>query len=265
MNISKKLYRVQMPNTLFLEGEILVGSYDQPLKFFGLDKIQQTAFVLPDKNRLFNASDLITAENNNFFMAFKLPLFKFMPSQFDALHLAVGYKGQNILRDGGTYSYNSTAENLDYFSGPASHNTVQFDGHLQMPQLRQFLVDAWLKLCNLIYAKDKFSCGYADVWGCQHQRQISLHHKDITVIDSMVGFKDSVVLRWRLQPGKWELNDKKNCNGAISIEIKTDNEVEIVLSSGFKSRYYYQKTVLPVLEVKVKKSSTTITVIKDLS
>lgn len=265
MNISKKLYRVEMPNTLFLEGEILVGSYDQPLKFFGLDKIQQTAFVLPDKNRLFNASDLITAENNNFFMAFKLSLFKFMPSQFDALHLAVGYKGQNILRDGGTYSYNSTAENLDYFSGSVIHNTVQFDGHLQMPRLSRFLFGAWLKLCNLIYAKNKFSCGYADVWGCQHQRQISLHHKDITVIDSVAGFKESAVLRWLQQTGSWALNGCTLSNARISIEITTNTEAEISLSCGFESRYYYQKTILPVLEVKVRRSLTITTVIKEIS
>ena len=84
------------------------------------------------------------------------------------------------------------------------------------------------------------------------------------VTDHVSGFKDQAVLRWRLQPGKWELNGKKICNGAISIEIETDNEVELTLLSGFESRYYYQKTVLPVLEVKVKQSSTIITVIKDI-
>lgn len=258
---------VQLASTLFAGQSYYVeaGSYDQPLTFFGLNKINQTAFVLPNKNKFFKSSGLISAEHNNFFIAFKLPVFKFRPSQCDALHLDVWCNGQNILRDGGTYSYNSTAEDLDYFSGPASHNTVQFDGHLQMPRLSRFLFGAWLKPSNLAYSEDKFSCGYADFWGCQHQRQVSLHHKEIIVIDSVSGFKESAVLRWRLQPGSWELNGGTLSNGRISIEIKANTEAEITLSSGFESRYYYQKTVLPVLEVKVKHSSTITTVIKEIS
>jgi len=257
---------VQLASTLFAGQSYYTeaGSYDQPLIFFGLDKIQQTAFVWPNKNKFFKSSGLISAENNNFFIAFKLPVFKFRPSQCDALHLDVWCNGQNILRDGGTYSYNSTAEDLDYFSGPASHNTVQFDGHLQMPRLSRFLFGAWLKPLNLVYLEDKFSCGYTDFWGCQHQRQVNLHYKEIIVIDSVSGFKESAVLRWRLQPDSWELNGGTLSNGRISIEIKANTEAEIALSSGFESRYYYQKTVLPVLEVKVKHSSTITTVIKEI-
>lgn len=258
---------VQLASTLFAGQSYYTeaGSYDQPLTFFGLDKIHKTAFVSPNKNKFFKSSGLISAEHNNFFIAFKLPVFKFRPSQCDALHLDVWCNGQNILRDGGTYSYNSTADDLDYFSGPASHNTVQFDGHLQMPRLSRFLFGAWLKPLNLAYSEDKFSCGYADFWGCQHQRQVSLHHKEIIVIDSVSGFKESAVLRWRVQPGSWELNGGTLSNGRISIEIKANTEAEIALSSGFESRYYYQKTVLPVLEVKVKHSSTITTVIKEIS
>ena len=258
---------VQLASTLFFQHSYYAeaGVYDQSLSFFYIDKVQQSDFVLPDKNTFCNESGLITAVKNNFFIAFKLPIFKFRPSQCDALHMDVWVNGENILRDGGTYSYNSTAEDLDYFSGPASHNTVQFDGHLQMPRLSRFLFGAWLKPLNLAYAEDKFSCGYTDFWGCQHQRQVSLHHKEIIVIDSVAGFKESAVLRWRLQPGSWELNEGTLSNGRISIEIKTNNEAEISLSSGFESRYYYQKTVLPVLEVKVKHSSTITTVIKEIS
>lgn len=258
---------VQLASTLFAGQSYYAaqGTYDESLDFFKLDKKVVNSSSLPKKDQFFSESGLITAEKQYFFIAFKLPVFKFRPSQCDALHLDVWWKGQNILRDGGTYSYNSTPEDLEYFGGVASHNTVQFDGHQQMPRLSRFLFAAWLKPSQLNYQPNQFNCAYQDYWGCKHQRNIVLKNKDIVVTDQVSGFKDQAVLRWRLQPGKWELNDKKICNGAISIEIKTDNEVEIVLSSGFESRYYYQKTVLPVLEVKVKQSSTIITVIKDLS
>lgn len=258
---------VQLASTLFAGQSYYAaqGAYDESLDFFKLDKKVVNPLTLPKKDQFFSESGLITAQKQHFFIAFKLPIFKFRPSQCDALHLDVWCNGQNILRDGGTYSYNSSAEDLEYFSGTESHNTVQFDQHSQMPRLSRFLYGAWLKPENLNYQKNQFSCGYQDNWGCKHQRNIILKNKDIVVTDQVSGFKDQAVLRWRLQPGQWKLNDKKIFNDAISIEIKTDNEVEIVLSSGFESRYYYQKTVLPVLEVKVKQSSTIITVIKDLS
>lgn len=258
---------VQLASTLFCQHSYYAesGNYDETLDFFGINKVQKSDFNLPNKNVLFDSSGLITAENGSFFIAFKLPIFKFRPSQCDALHLDVWCKGENILRDGGTYSYNSSAEDLEYFSGIESHNTVQFDQHLQMPRLSRFLFGAWLKPENLNYQKYQFSCGYKDNWGCKHQRNIVLKNKNILVTDHISGFQDQAVLRWRLQPGNWELNGKKICNGTIEIEIEIENEAEISLSLGYESRYYYQKTVLPVLEVKVKQSSTIITVIKDIS
>lgn len=258
---------IQLASTLFAGQSYYAaqGTYDKSLDFFKLDKKVVNPATLPKKDQFFSESGLITAQKQHFFIAFKLPIFKFRPSQCDALHLDIWCKGENILRDGGTYSYNSSVEDLEYFSGIESHNTVQFDQHLQMPRLSRFLFGAWLKPVNLNYQKDQFSCGYQDNWGCKHQRNIILKDKSILVTDQVSGFKDQAVLRWRLQSGQWELNGKKICNGLISIEIEAENEVEISLSSGYESRYYYQKTVLPVLEVKVKQSSTIITVIKDLS
>ena len=194
-----------------------------------------------------------------------MPIFKFRPSQCDALHLDIWCKGENILRDGGTYSYNSTPDDLEYFSGTESHNTVQFDRHLQMPRLSRFLFGAWLKPKNLRYQKDQYSCGYKDAWGCEHLRSINLKNESIFISDEISGFTDEAILRWRLQPGNWILNDHLLSNGKIEIEIQTESNAEIRISEGSESRYYYQKTVLPVLEVKVKQPSTIITIIKDIS
>lgn len=258
---------VQLASTLFFQHSYYAeaGVYDQSLSFFYIDKVQQSDFDLPHKNTFCNESGLITAVKNNFFIAFKLPIFKFRPSQCDALHMDVWLNGENILRDGGTYSYNTTAEDLDYFSGTASHNTVQFDRHLQMPRLSRFLFASWLKPLNLQYANDKFKCGYRDFWGCHHERAVELKNDAICVIDTISGFKEEAVLRWRLQPGDWVLNDFKLSNGKVEIQIDAEHCEDICIRSGFESRYYYQKTVLPVLELKVKQPTTINTLIKDIS
>lgn len=258
---------VQLASTLFFQHSYYAqsGVYDQSLSFFLIDKVQRSDFVLPDKNTFCNESGLVTAVKNNFFIAFKLPIFKFRPSQCDALHVDVWLNGENILRDGGTYSYNTTAEDLDYFSGTASHNTVQFDRHLQMPRLSRFLFASWLKPLNLQYANDKFTCGYRDFWGCHHERAVELKNDAIRVIDTISGFKEEAILRWRLQPGDWMLNDFKLSNGKVEIQIEAEHCEDICIRNGFESRYYYQKTVLPVLELKLKQPTTIITVIKDIS
>lgn len=258
---------IQLASTLFFEHSYYSqsGSYDQSLAFFGLEKLKKSNVVLPNKNAFFNHSGLITATKNNFFMAFKLPIFKFRPSQCDALHLDLWLNGQNILRDGGTFSYNSTPEDLDYFSGTQSHNTVEFDSHLQMPRLSRFLFGAWLQPMNLLYSQDKFACGYQDFWGCQHDRTIELNEDAIFILDQISGFKQEAILRWRLQPSNWVLNGCQLSNGQIELEIQAEHIADIALKSGFESRYYYHKTSLPVLELRFTQPTTIRTVIKDLS
>jgi hypothetical protein len=50
-----------------------------------------------------------------------------------------------VLRDAGTYSYNTEAQWIQYFGGTAGHNTVQFDDRDQMPRLSRFLIGEWLR------------------------------------------------------------------------------------------------------------------------
>jgi hypothetical protein len=79
----------------------------------------------------------------------RFPRFKFRPGHADALHVDLWVAGENLLRDGGTYSYNADPESLTYFSGVRGHNTVQFDDRDQMPRLGRFLWGDWLKTKTL--------------------------------------------------------------------------------------------------------------------
>lgn len=45
----------------------------------------------------------------------RYPRFRFRPSQADALHLDLWLEGRNLLRDAGTYSYNTESAWLSYF------------------------------------------------------------------------------------------------------------------------------------------------------
>ena len=51
--------------------------------------------------------------------------------------LIYGIRSVNLLRDGGTFAYNSSPEDLATFP-EFSHNTIQFDGGEPVPRLEDF-------------------------------------------------------------------------------------------------------------------------------
>lgn len=65
------------------------------------------------------------------------------PQQADQNHLDIWYKGKNILRDNGSYKYNTDATTINYFSGTASHNTVQIGSYNQMLKGGRFIWYYW--------------------------------------------------------------------------------------------------------------------------
>lgn len=193
------------------------------------------------------------------FAAIRYPRFRFRPSQADALHLDFWLSDNNILRDAGTYSYNTDPEWLAYFPGTASHNTVQFDDRDQMPRLSRFLFGDWLKVTkNPIFATsptlDSIEVAYRDGWDASHKRSVVLEESSLTIDDQVSGFKSKAVVRWRLMPGDWQKEGNTWRNGDVRLTINTDLPVKrIELVQGWESRYYLQKTPLPVLEIEVSR------------
>ena len=103
--------------------------------------------------------------------------FKHRPAQCDLFHFDVFHNGINLLRDGGTYSYNCEEPWQNYFKSAAAHNTIQFDNHDQMPQISRFLYGKWPKLEIKYNPKEKFpkfEAQYVDWKGCRHKRGCSV-------------------------------------------------------------------------------------------
>ncbi len=206
----------------------------------------------------------------------RYPRFQFRPSQADLLHLDLWLAGSNVLRDAGTYSYNTEANWLKYFAGTASHNTIEFDARDQMPRLGRFLFGDWLKTSfiePLIEDAQKisFSAGYVDRQGVAHRRSIKLSDSNLIVSDEISGFKSKAILRWRLKPGNWYLscNGKKyicefgdDFDGNTLRKISISANIPILrceIVKGWESRFYGEKTQVPVLEVEVIRYGKIIT------
>lgn len=207
---------------------------------------------------LYADGGLAVARSGPAMAVLRFPNFRFRPAQSDLLHLDLWRGGENLLRDGGTYSYNPGQEDgdwQDYFPGVASHNSVQFDGREQMPRLGRFLFGAWPSVRNLDGPRadngdQTLAAGYRDWQGAGHYRRVWLEVGRLKVEDRVDGFSREARLRWRLCPGDWQWRGDDLINGTLRIRVGADVPVrERCLVQGWESRYYSQKTPLPVLEV----------------
>lgn len=195
----------------------------------------------------------------------RFPRFRFRPSQADALHLDLWLGGDNLLRDAGSFSYNTDPSWLNYFGGTASHNTVQFDDRDQMPRLSRFLFGNWLKTSFIEPLTEgaqatRFAAGYRDGHRANQRRRVSLEESGLRVVDEVDGFKHKAVLRWRLAPGPWRLEGQSVTNGTHVLTIAASVPIaRCELVEGWESRHYLEKTPLPVLEIEVQQPGTLTT------
>lgn len=195
----------------------------------------------------------------------RYPRFRFRPSHAEGLHLDFWVNEQNVLRDGGSFSYDVGLGFADYFMGAQSHNTVQFDHRDQMPRLGRFLFGAWpaagkRRISNTLEGSVSFEVSYVDHKGANHLRCVTLGVDFLGVKDVVGGFSRSAVLRWRLQPGDWILGESSVSDGKHTLSFSSDVSIcraELVI--GWESRYYCKKDEVPVLEIEIQQAGTLIT------
>lgn len=250
---------VQLASTLFCDRDAYgEGDWNLPLMWLGLQR--------PDTRM--EALDLVHCPQGGYellrqgraFVLLNVPIFHFRPAQADALHLDLWYRGENLLRDGGTYSYNPDVE-IDLASTSAQ-NTIEFDDHDQMPRLGRFLFGDWLKPWHWkpVHEDDSaLSCGaaYLDYQGCFHRRQVRLLDGVLKVEDSIGGFTNRAILRWRLAPGNWKLDGNCLSNDQQWLQVNADVPIKrLELTEGVESRYYFDLQPVPVLEVEVNQPGT---------
>jgi hypothetical protein len=233
---------------------------DTPLRW--LDIPLPEACAEKPSSQQFDDGGYAVLRHDTWMVVLKYPRYRFRPRHCDALHVDLWHGTDNLLRDSGSYSYNTEPRWERYFTGTAGHNTVEFDSRDQMPRLGRFLRGAWLRVRDLVPVRDEgnalmAAAGYRDWKGAYHHRHVRLQENGLKVQDRVRGFSERAVLRWRLQPGKWQLKDETVRCGAYSVRVSADVPiVRCELVKGWESRYYLKKTPLPVLEVEIHTAGT---------
>lgn len=239
---------VQLATALFEDARAFPpGPWDEALAWLGVPVPENQ--IRQQERTIFDEGGYAVLRQGNAMAMLRYPRFRFRPSQADALHVDLWLGGRNLLRDGGSYSYNTEAEWLDYFGGVRSHNTVAFDDQPQMPRLSRFLLGDWLVTETSGPTEQGFAASYRSRSGWRHHREIRLG-EHLTVIDMVEGFEHEARLRWRLAPGDWRIEDGVITDGHHCLNVRADVPIaSLTLTSGWESRHYLEKSALPVVEV----------------
>lgn len=257
---------VQLATVLFCKGKAYIeGAWDAPLHWM---HIPIPSNILPvEASKQFDDAGFAILRDctTNTEVFVRYPRFRFRPSQPDLLHVDLWIGNENILRDDGSYSYSIDGQLLNYFGRTRSHNTIEFDGRDQMSHISRFLIGEWrttkyLEPIHRIEDSQKFVAGYSDGKGASHIRQVILKKKRLMIVDYVKGFANKAVLRWRLKAAIWNLSVTSDFCSLITImsegiKITISSSVPITRSElveGWESRFYFHKSLLPVLEVEIE-------------
>ncbi len=187
------------------------------------------------------------------------------PAQADNLHLDIWVNGKNMLRDAGTYKYNTDNKLSTFFFGTRSHNTVMLGDNDQMLKGTRFI---WLNWSQADFAKIEEEDEYYLFEGrvkvfqhlnpsITHSRIVKKYKNDLKweVIDHVSHNTDLAIKQiWNFHPEFVE---------RVKINAKDDNgELVAQRHNGWYSSHYGEKeaTQQLVFSTNQKKIVTEITI-----
>lgn len=157
-------YRPQL-NSLhtLLTGQSLYSDdvFSEELFWWNIDKDRSRKLKVLDKFygiKEYPNGGYVIIRDSNTFTFLRCGSHKDRPAQADNLHIDIWVEGKNILRDSGTYKYNTSIENLNYFMGTTSHNAVVVDGKSQMLKGGRFIWYYWTQkeYCSIAETSNEF-------------------------------------------------------------------------------------------------------------
>ena len=240
-------------------------------KMFGQELSGYDETVAPKKSQgaIDQGDGYALLASHNSKVIIRYPRFSFRPSQCDPMHVDFWYQGRNILCDAGSFCYNCPDENTEYFSSIKGHNSVVFDDREPMPKLSRFLYKYWpeVQRKKLVKENDDKSIlswqgEYRTIHGNLHKRIVSLDKRteNWSVEDQLDGAFETAEIYWHLSSNEYSFNDKKLLICGVEISWSSGWQANII--EGWRSQYYMERELIPVLKLSSSAHRTCVTNIK---
>lgn len=118
------------------------GNSVEDIFWYGAKEYSKKRIEL-QKEREFKDGGYYTIRDENSFTFIRCGKYKDRPSHADNLHIDIWDDDKNILRDAGSYQYNTTEELIRFFNGTKSHNSVILGENDQMLKGSRFIWYYW--------------------------------------------------------------------------------------------------------------------------
>ncbi|MDB2490785.1 heparinase II/III family protein [Flavobacteriaceae bacterium] len=168
--------------------------------------------------------------------------YKDRPYQSDNLHLDIWVDGKNILRDNGSYKYNTDKQFLNYFNGCEGHNTVSVSGENQMQKGERFIWYDWVNDAkgNLKEFQDKYIFN-GKIIGFKHLHSNISHQR---IVNKVKGLNEWIVkdiisgVKNRTSYQYWHFSNELSGQISITSIDQNNKKLEPIIEDKWYSSYY---------------------------
>ena len=209
--------------------------------WYGVNPVNKNSEKIVGLNEFKNSGYYIIQDRNTKTFI-RCGSYKDRPYQSDNLHLDIWINGKNVLRDNGSYSYNTNKDLIDYFNGSKGHNTVSISGENQMKKGKRFIWYYWIKnaIATLRKSDNKFIFSGKinafkqlgdDIW---HHREVikTLNQDKWYVEDSLIGIINKPSFQY------WHFSKEMKDRLSITCVDKYNKEILPLLEEKWHSSYY---------------------------
>ena len=236
-NDDYRKYRSQLDDLrMVLEGERYFTS--ESAYWYGFENPTIKEYKYPQEMNTFSNGGYYSMQEKNTQTFIKCGTYKDRPSQSDNLHIDIWVNGINMLRDSGSYKYNTDTKLLGYFNGCEGHNTVSIAKADQMKKGSRFIWYYWVKKAKASLEKINNSIVFTgSIQAFRHIEKGIEHHRkvikkgnfnDWEVLDKVVGKKELALQQY------WHLNPEY----VNVIQITTTDENNIVLKPMIEEKWF---------------------------
>lgn len=222
------------------------GAWKEDSEWFGIKPAGEPGRIVRENVTSYADGGYFIARDGGSITLLRCAKYRNRPFQADNLHLDIWVNGQNVMRDAGTYSYNTDPEWTDYFSGTASHNTVMPGSHSQMLKGPRFMWSHWVtkatgNICEengLVTMYGEFE-GYSSIKkGIIHKRKVSRRNNELhwLIEDWIENLPDRMELRQI-----WHPYDQFFENYRIKAQNSAGKEIYPEIGTGWYAETYGQK------------------------